>query len=519
MPTAKFNKFGLASPLATLGAGVGVPEPVFDPSDETFWWDFQDQSTLYQNSTLTTPVTAPGQIIAGVTDKTGNNHPLSFVTSTAIYDFFDAVAAVSFNGTDGQLRSNTLAALMSGAALPPFAFAWAEYDPDSAGATQTRFSFGSSGSAPRFHCRGNATGVLSLVTQPTLGSAQTHNFNSGAELQAQRWVMTFDGTTLKTYRNGTEVYSGAVTQGAFAFDRMAVGSQYRNSATDFGEFKLGEFFGRIGTIYSAEELAGVQAYLLERFPVSDPGALAPTGNVSLHVIAGQSNAEGRGVQAESPVVAEGDAFYLTGSTFSYLNDPVGNAEYGSAWPAFAIQWKDDTANTSIWVETARGGTSVLTNETPNWNVAGTLAPASRTALNAAVANINSTPGCTLTGTYLHWAEGESAARMLTAASATIEQYKIDLKATFEAYKAQCPSLDLIFVYELGARNPGDREPAMSAIRAVQHEIASELAYVHVVYEDAKTFPARSLMKDNDHYKQAGYNEMGTVGATAAALLV
>jgi len=528
----KAVEYSMVPAVAALIAGVAgddeTPVPTFDPyaaGVNTFGWNPQDPATLFQDIARTVPVTAAGQIVAAIADKTGNGHHASFVTSTAISGFYDLVGAVVFNGTDSQLRANTLAALMSGAALPPFTIMWAEFDPDSAGATQTRWAFGSANSAPRFQVRGDASGVLSAVTQPTAGSAQTHSFNSGAEGVSQRWTLDFNGTTLVVYRNGSEIYRAVVTQGAFSFDRFALGAQYRGSAADFGEFKLGEMFGRIGSQYSAADLAAAHAYMAARFPASSGGGLTPAGNVSLHIIAGQSNAEGRGTAADAPVVPALGAFYLTGSTFTQLNDPVGGADTGSAWPAFAIQWKSSKpGNSPIFRETAQGGTSVLDAEAPNWSATGTLAPASRVALNAAVANINATPGCTLTGSYIHWAEGESAARIIASGVATVPQYKAALKAKFEADKAQCPTLAAIFIYELGKRKDGATEDVYAAIRQVQHEMAAELPYVFVVYEGAKTFPDRtfvkdgvtlSYMKDSVHYKQPGYNEMGTMGAIAA----
>lgn len=52
-----------------------VPKPVFTPPRIVglkLWFDFSDLSTLFQNSTRTNPVTADGQSIGGVVDKSGN---------------------------------------------------------------------------------------------------------------------------------------------------------------------------------------------------------------------------------------------------------------------------------------------------------------------------------------------------------------------------------------------------------------------------------------------------------------
>ena len=67
------------------------------------------------------------------------------------------------------------------------------------------------------------------------------------------------------------------------------------------------------------------------------------------VVAGQSNAKGQGNASSSlrPDVGEGYAISRTGD-ITYLEDPFGNAETGSAWPArggCTSRWcSDPTAN-------------------------------------------------------------------------------------------------------------------------------------------------------------------------------
>lgn len=54
----------------------------FDPksiSGLSLWFDPSDSTTLYQNSSLTSPITADGQTVSGMADKSGNNY---YATST-----------------------------------------------------------------------------------------------------------------------------------------------------------------------------------------------------------------------------------------------------------------------------------------------------------------------------------------------------------------------------------------------------------------------------------------------------
>lgn len=232
------------------------------------------------------------------------------------------------------------------------------------------------------------------------------------------------------------------------------------------------------------------------------------------MIAGQSNAEGRGASASSPAVTKGAAFFYPG--FTKLADPVGGASTGSAWPACANELYALSGTKSIWRECATGGVSVLTNESPNWNVAGTLLPAAISDFNAMVAAMEAAPGITKPfKKYCWWAEGETAARLITDGNATIGQYQTALAATLAALKDGC-GFDGVFITELGAMGDGTREAAYAAIRQAQHDLAAAVNYVFVTYTGCKDFPGLGMMNaDNLHYLQTGYNAMGTGNAQGA----
>ena len=58
------------------GSVVPIPRTLFMSGEKGFWADPSDTSTLFQNSDGTTPVTANGDPIGLVLDKTGNNYDL-----------------------------------------------------------------------------------------------------------------------------------------------------------------------------------------------------------------------------------------------------------------------------------------------------------------------------------------------------------------------------------------------------------------------------------------------------------
>ncbi len=62
--------------------GLGSPREL---ANLEFWYDFSDATTLFQDASLTTPVTADGQEILSVADKSGNARTLSEATNGPAY--------------------------------------------------------------------------------------------------------------------------------------------------------------------------------------------------------------------------------------------------------------------------------------------------------------------------------------------------------------------------------------------------------------------------------------------------
>lgn len=85
--------------------GVWTPQALKDTSELKVWFDPSDLSTMYQDSGETTPVTASGQPVGLIKDKSGNNYHASQSVAAArpIYRTDGVLHWLDFNGTSQYL--------------------------------------------------------------------------------------------------------------------------------------------------------------------------------------------------------------------------------------------------------------------------------------------------------------------------------------------------------------------------------------------------------------------------------
>ena len=84
------------------GAGAFSPASLFSGGEQGAWYDFSDLSTLFQDSAGTTPVTADGQSIGKVLDKSGRGNHLIQATGSLkpIYKTSGGLHWAEFDGVD-----------------------------------------------------------------------------------------------------------------------------------------------------------------------------------------------------------------------------------------------------------------------------------------------------------------------------------------------------------------------------------------------------------------------------------
>jgi hypothetical protein len=104
---SSFTKFGRMGASVSAGAAPWSPARLFATGEEGAWYDPSDLSTMFQDSAGTTPVTAAGQPVGLILDKSGNGHHASQSTSTArpLLEDDDGVLCLKFDGVDDFLST------------------------------------------------------------------------------------------------------------------------------------------------------------------------------------------------------------------------------------------------------------------------------------------------------------------------------------------------------------------------------------------------------------------------------
>ena len=99
------------------GAAAVTPFSPLNVAGLAAWWDFSDITTLYQDAARTTPVTADGDVIGGVADKSPNGRHLSQATTSlkALYKtgILNGKSASLFDGSDDAFALTSLTSTTS----------------------------------------------------------------------------------------------------------------------------------------------------------------------------------------------------------------------------------------------------------------------------------------------------------------------------------------------------------------------------------------------------------------------
>ena len=240
---------------------------------------------------------------------------------------------------------------------------------------------------------------------------------------------------------------------------------------------------------------------------------AAAAAIDVFLIAGQSNATGIPDDARgSPKVPAGSVLQYYGGRITDANDPVGNADPGSAWPQFGIAYHAATGRRVLFVPASMPASS-LTKAGDflgkgRWDESGVLFADAVKMAGDAMAAAGS--GAAFAGVL--WDQGEADALAMNVKFETAHDYKAALTRLIDRFHQHFGRSSPFFIFETGSTADKDQS-GFVIVRAVQESVSTRVDATSIVFRDAVTFPSRDLMARNKvHYSQAGYNLMGLEGA-------
>lgn len=188
---------------AAAGNSVSPPFSPADIAGLKAWWDFGDAATLFTDTARTTPITADGDSVAGVTDKSGTGHHLSQATSVTRPTYKTSIQnGLSIARFDG-IQDNMI--LSPSESAGNWTFFVAIKDPTPTTGTARAFFDTATGRLIISHLA-NSTPQLGYYDGTWRNIA---NVATGAQILT--WVLD-SANNSDVFRNGTNLGSAAYTQ-------------------------------------------------------------------------------------------------------------------------------------------------------------------------------------------------------------------------------------------------------------------------------------------------------------------
>lgn len=241
--------------------------------------------------------------------------------------------------------------------------------------------------------------------------------------------------------------------------------------------------------------------------------------IDIFLIAGQSNAKGAGDSALSLDPVIGTVFQYNSATgLTYGQDIIGSgssaAQTGSAWPAFGVTYYNITGRKICFVNAAVNATTntaAAPNTNGTWDTTGVLFDTSVSRVQQAL-SVLTTLGYTPVFKGVLWGQGENDAIGINSAAITQADYIAAFQKLIRRYRGVFGSRMPFYIFRTGTIT-NQSDAGFAQIREAQVQVANGDSLTNVVFYNAIDFPGRGLMNvDETHYLQAGYNEMGRIGA-------
>ena len=243
--------------------------------------------------------------------------------------------------------------------------------------------------------------------------------------------------------------------------------------------------------------------------------------VTLVIFAGQSNSVGWSSDpenADTPVNGLGYEYVEPNGLIPIGTTQIGRLQGGSQ-AAWVKGWTDGGGAPCIVVNVGENGSSILPDAAQSggtWNLSDVSShyPSAKAKIDAAAA-FASASGFDVVNTHVVWIQGEQDAVAFNGTTVNAAAYQAELELIMAQFLAD--GADQFFVSELGmhAQVGYAKEPDWAEVRTAQNDAAANVQDAYMVFTGAKDFVADGKMVDDLHYTQAGYNDIGILGAAAA----
>ena len=262
-------RLGVGLQLGSQTLANRSPLSLFAGGAEGAWYDPSDLSTLFQDSAGTTPVTASGQPVGKMLDKSGNgNHATQAIAAARpIYTEGSGLAWLAFDGV-GDFMS---VADVSGMRQSIMTF-FIGVDPLSLLGREDWFASGDS----RSYSTNNYVVGNSLSAFQTLGRTPATTVTQGSMTANTKVIVSerSDGTNINSRINGVAQTTAALTLGTNDTSGFTLGASNSGvRVTELAQMNMHSqmnMYGLIvrGSTSSAAEIAATEAYLAAKSGVT-----------------------------------------------------------------------------------------------------------------------------------------------------------------------------------------------------------------------------------------------------------
>jgi hypothetical protein len=311
--------------------------------------------------------------------------------------------------------------------------------------------------------------------------------------------------------------------------------------------------GATGTTYVVQSADLGQSITVVESPTNSVGTITSTSNaigpilagapVTLSVWLGQSNSEGWANDfTATTAVTKGNGYQYFGGQLFPLGRTLFGRNKGGPQAAWVESWVNAGGLPCIVVEGAFGGSSMIAAAAGSggtWDLASSgnhYETSAKAMIDGAIAAATAA-GFFVKNLHVIWVQGEQDAHGYSPPNVTDAIYRTKLNALIDRIQSDYSTLiNGFFISELGTSTQDFAHPPATddgnnpevsdyvLIRAAQAQVAADKAIAHLVFTKAKTFARLSMMNDDganasEHYSQAGYNLLGSEGATNAVAAI